>query len=42
MYKYNMNLYMCVYMNIYIKYYSIILSHIVLCYIYPCHKHGRG
>jgi hypothetical protein len=40
-YKYNINIYMCVYMNIYIKYY-IITSHIVLFYIYPCHIHGRG
>ncbi len=37
MYKYNMN----IHMNIYIKYYIIILSHIVLYYIYACHIHGR-
>ncbi len=29
-------------MNIYIKYYMIILSHFLLYYIYPCHIHRRG
>ncbi len=34
--------YMCAYMNIYIKYYIIILSHIVLYYIYPRQTYGQG
>ncbi len=32
---------MCVYMNINIKYYIIMLSHIVLYYIHLCHIHRR-
>jgi hypothetical protein len=40
--KYTINLYICSYMNIYIKYYITMLSHMLLYYIYPCHIHRRG
>jgi hypothetical protein len=42
MYKYNINLYISAYINICIKYYITMLSHILLYYIYPCHIHGQG
>ena len=42
MYKYNINLYICAYINICIKYYITMLSHILLYYIYPCHIQGQG
>jgi hypothetical protein len=35
-------MYICAYMNIYIKYYIIMLPHILLYYIYPCHIHSGG
>ncbi len=42
MYKYNINLYICAYMNIYIKYYITMLSHILLYYIIPATYMGGG